>query len=52
MVNCKQLLIGAENMISACKNSEASCCLFTENGARSSRRTGLLERRSFLVGST
>ena len=29
----KQLLKGAQNIASASKNSEASCCLFTENGA-------------------
>ena len=49
MVYCKQLLKGAQNIASASKNSEASCCLFTENGARSSLRTYLLERRSTFV---
>ena len=33
MVYCKQLLKGAQNIASASKISEASCCLFTENGA-------------------
>lgn len=49
MVYCKQLLKGAQNIASASKISEASCCLFTENGARSSLRTYLLERRSTFV---
>ena len=52
MVYCKQLLKGAQNIASASKNSEASCCLFIENGARSSLRTYLLDRRSTFVGST
>ena len=48
----KQQLKGTQNMAGASKNSKVSCCLFTENGARSSFRTDLQERRSSFVGST